>query len=143
MNLLWLYRLWARLFRSRNNRAIFTYSIGGEIRYSDPIEIDKLLVRHGGEDWGQLIDAVSKLKRPLNPVSEMAMGADAIKERKQRFDQLITKLVELSRAVFDLPALSVDGSGYSSIEAIAVMTAYVNFIAKLTEESRAKSVSPG
>jgi hypothetical protein len=137
-------RVWNWLCRSNTrDRHIFVYSVGGETRHADPLEIDKLLVRHGGDDWGKLIDTVAKLKQPLDSVAEMAMGVDAIKDRKDRFDILVGKLVELSRSVFDLPVLAQNGSGFSSIEAISVMTQYVNFVAKLTEDARPKPHSPG
>jgi hypothetical protein len=132
------------IFRKPDRRLIFEYTVGGERRTGDPLEIDRLLVRCGGEDWGLIVDGIAKLKTPLTPIAELAIGPEVIAERRRKFDSLVDQAVQLARQVFELPKLeSASGKGYTSIEALGVLTQYVNFAAELAERSRPKSNSPG
>lgn len=131
-----LSRLFAR--RAARKRQIFVYHDGRRNRWVDPMLVEEVFEREGGENWQQTVVEVRNLHRPHNA----ALSASLVEQRKETRRRETGKLLDWTRKAFKIEPLGPDGSGLSEAETIGVLTEYLHFCRGLATAARPLSDSP-
>lgn len=123
------------LFGEPLPKNIFEFRIRGRRRTADPLDIDRRLIKVGGEDWIDTLVAMERLEKPWPVETAVTAGPEAVRQRGRDFAAAIEKVEAWSREVFGLPPLQQDGTGVSGAEAIAVLFDYISFANGLAESA--------
>jgi len=108
-------------------RGLFVYYDGKAVRVGDPLELDALFKKHGGDEWPNWLAVLSATNQPIKDEKFAKIAA------VQR-GEAVTKLVELARLVFGIA--SAASGGLSGSECLGVLAKYLVFLADLQERFR-------
>lgn len=94
----------------------------------DVFVVDELLTKHGGDNWAEPITVLETSELAIKQGGEFAKNAAKMKK------QALRDLAALSRKVFDLGALSDDGSGTTEAESVLILTDYLTWVGHVASE---------
>lgn len=107
---------------------IFRYWDGTSHRSADPVEVERVLIRHLGDDW---YNAVKKLSAPI-PAGVIGIQEEELKSKREEQKQRILTAVDEAFGVHR----HQDGRGLTEMYRIALLDGFVKFCLDLMELSR-------
>lgn len=131
-------RLWPR----RRTRAVFTYrDPDGRRCYADPAEVRAALSRHLPA-WAERVKELRDNSKPV-PQGALPQPPEWAAERQARADAAADDLAAAVSAAFDAPPLDpATGEGWTRNERLALLTAYLEYLADLAEKHRPLASPP-
>lgn len=107
-------------------RGLFAYHDGHTRRLADPLELDGLFKKYGGDDWPDWLAV-------LHAVDRVPTSGNLAAQAAAQRDEAVRELVKLARKVFGLNEVTNDGRGLSGGECLGVLARYLAFLADLKE----------
>jgi len=119
-----------RLIRNRSlsDRFIFRYHDGSRKRSADPVEVERVLIRHLGDDWRDKLASLDK-KVPFGVIG------DELERAKKERDELRRKIVAATDEAFDLKPFK-DDVGLVEPMRLGILIGYCRFCIDLVELAR-------
>lgn len=143
----WLYRFVKRLLSGRRvgfsdkERGIFRYWNGSAFVVADPFEVQRLLEKHGGRNWMQLMSGLG-----LGGGIDVSKLSPAVRESMAAvYSNSITKLSDLVRLAFHVgPLRMLDGKvvGLVDSECLTLLADFFSFLTDLETEFRPLLLPP-